>query len=383
MALYAFDGTGQRDDQPELENTGDTNVARFFFAYRPSDLRPADRRPAQPLSARRRQCRAVPRRALGGITGFGGRTFIKRALDKLEENIERGDTVIDVVGFSRGAALALDFVNEIAKGKVKLPDGRIPTVRFLGLWDCVPSFGIADQPAQHRLGSRSARQRDAMLPCPGARRASWELPSASAQGARSAAEGSADRGVVSRRALRRRRQRRQRGSAARAGQHRAELDVRQRSGRAGCSSIPPSWRRTRRSPGPRRRCSTTSTRSRRRSGACETPTSSTRRSRAAQTATTPLRPVRCFGRRRAARHVRCAARPRRRVSGGSRAWPQIPPACNTIAAGAVCGQPGLLHRTGASGIPTVLSTRCARPSPARRWPWPGVPCRAARARQLA
>ena len=83
---------------------------------------------------------------MGGISGFGGRTFVKRALDKLEDNIERHDAVIDVVGFSRGAALALDFVNEIAKGKATLPDGRIPTVRFLGLWDCVPSFGIPISP---------------------------------------------------------------------------------------------------------------------------------------------------------------------------------------------------------------------------------------------
>jgi hypothetical protein len=86
------------------------------------------------------------RKVLGGITGFGGRTFVKRALHKLEDNIERNDTVIDVVGFSPGAALALDFVNEIAKGKAKLRDGRIPTVRFLGLWDCVPSFGIPISP---------------------------------------------------------------------------------------------------------------------------------------------------------------------------------------------------------------------------------------------
>ena len=83
---------------------------------------------------------------LGGITGFGGRTFVRRALQKLEDNIERNDTTIDVVGFSRGAALALDFVNEIAKGKVKLANGSIPTVRFLGLFDCVPSFGIPISP---------------------------------------------------------------------------------------------------------------------------------------------------------------------------------------------------------------------------------------------
>lgn len=141
MALYAFDGTGQKDDNPELEDINDTNVARFFRAYRPSDS-------DLPIDDRHNHYQrgigsaGLFRKALGGIAGFGGRTFVRRALQKLEENIERNDTAIDVVGFSRGAALALDFVNEIAKGKVKLADGSVPRVRFLGLWDCVPSFGV-------------------------------------------------------------------------------------------------------------------------------------------------------------------------------------------------------------------------------------------------
>jgi uncharacterized protein (DUF2235 family) len=142
MALYAFDGTGQRDDDPELENLKDTNVARFFLAYRPSDA-------GLPMDDRRNHYQrgvgsaGLLRKALGTITGFGGRTFVRRALDKLKDNIRDGHTTIDVVGFSRGAALALDFVNEIAKGKAKLPDGSVPAVRFLGLFDCVPSFGVA------------------------------------------------------------------------------------------------------------------------------------------------------------------------------------------------------------------------------------------------
>jgi thioesterase domain-containing protein len=40
---------------------------------------------------------------------------------------------VDVVGFSRGAALALHFVNSLPQGL---------TVRFVGLWDTVPSFGV-------------------------------------------------------------------------------------------------------------------------------------------------------------------------------------------------------------------------------------------------
>ena len=142
MALYAFDGTGQRDDSPEAEDVRDTNVARFFFAYRPNDF-------DVPVDDRRNHYQrgvgsaGLLRKVLGTVTGFGGRTFVRRALDKLNDNIERGDTTTDVVGFSRGAALALDFVNEIAKGKAKLADGSIPKVRFLGLFDCVPSFGVA------------------------------------------------------------------------------------------------------------------------------------------------------------------------------------------------------------------------------------------------
>jgi uncharacterized protein (DUF2235 family) len=145
MALYAFDGTGQRDDNPDAEEAKDTNLARFFLAYRPSDTHlPIDDRHNH--YQRGVGSAGVLRRVLGTITGFGGRTFVRRALDKLEDNIDRGDTTIDVVGFSRGAALALDFVNEIAKGKAKLPDGTVPTVRFLGLFDCVPSFGVAITP---------------------------------------------------------------------------------------------------------------------------------------------------------------------------------------------------------------------------------------------
>jgi uncharacterized protein (DUF2235 family) len=141
MALYAFDGTGQRDDNPDAEDVRDTNVARFFFAYRPddSDLPMDDRRNHYQRGI---GSAGLLRKALGTVTGFGGRTFVRRAIDKLKQNITRGDTSIDVVGFSRGAALALDFVNEIAKGNARLANGSVPTVRFLGLFDCVPSFGV-------------------------------------------------------------------------------------------------------------------------------------------------------------------------------------------------------------------------------------------------
>src|SRR5215203_3865963 len=111
MALYAFDGTGQNDDDQQLEGVKDTNVARFFFAYRPADLNlPEDDR--RNHYQRGIGSEGLFRKVLGGITGFGGRTFVKRAIHKLQENIKRNDTTVDVIGFSRGSALALDFVNE-------------------------------------------------------------------------------------------------------------------------------------------------------------------------------------------------------------------------------------------------------------------------------
>ena len=141
MALYAFDGTGQKDDHPELEDDADTNIARFFIAYRPSDAHLAveDRHNHYERAI---GSEALFRKGLAGITGFGGRTLVQRALQKLGDNLERHDAVIDVVGFSRGAALALTFVNAIASGRVTLADGTIPIVRFVGLFDCVPSFGV-------------------------------------------------------------------------------------------------------------------------------------------------------------------------------------------------------------------------------------------------
>jgi hypothetical protein len=49
----------------------------------------------------------------------------------MEHNFDAGDEIIDVVGFSRGATLAISFANEIA-GKY-----ANRAVRFIGVWDIV------------------------------------------------------------------------------------------------------------------------------------------------------------------------------------------------------------------------------------------------------
>lgn len=132
MALYAFDGTWQEDEPEPID---DTNVARFTEAYTEKH------RYVSGVGTRY----GVIGRAVGGLFGVGGRTRIEEMYDELvtlweEEN----DHDIDIVGFSRGAALAVHFANVVAKRGVRR-NGQLlgePRIRFLGVWDVVGSFGI-------------------------------------------------------------------------------------------------------------------------------------------------------------------------------------------------------------------------------------------------
>ena len=57
-------------------------------------------------------------------------------MERLDRYFAEGDRTIDIIGFSRGAALALHFANQVQEDK---PGAE---VRFLGLWDTVASFGL-------------------------------------------------------------------------------------------------------------------------------------------------------------------------------------------------------------------------------------------------
>jgi pimeloyl-ACP methyl ester carboxylesterase len=121
MALYAFDGTWQHD-YPDPEQ--DTNVVWFRDAYTDGGIFYA----AGPgtgfgwLGA-----------LAGALTGAGGRKRVRQALDAFRRFQLSGDQEVDIVGFSRGAALALHFANSLPAGT---------KIRFLALFDTVPSFGI-------------------------------------------------------------------------------------------------------------------------------------------------------------------------------------------------------------------------------------------------
>lgn len=131
MALYAFDGTWNEDEEaPEAE----TNVVRFRDIYEgPVEYR-------EGVGTRF----GLIGKALGGMFGMGGKSRIEEMYDALSRNWSNGDKTIDIIGFSRGAALAVHFANLIDQVGVKVGDGRVdkPIIRFLGVWDIVGSFGI-------------------------------------------------------------------------------------------------------------------------------------------------------------------------------------------------------------------------------------------------
>jgi uncharacterized protein (DUF2235 family) len=146
MALYAFDGTGS----DEGEGNRDSNVLEFFRGY---DGARRNDDPSLPVGSL--YLKGIGNRARSFVGtrpaeafGVGGHRRVRQALDRLENNFEAGDTIVDVVGFSRGAALAVSFANELA--------GKLPRVaiRFMGLWDLVGHFGAPGRRfnAGHDLG---------------------------------------------------------------------------------------------------------------------------------------------------------------------------------------------------------------------------------------
>jgi uncharacterized protein (DUF2235 family) len=123
MALYAFDGTWNKD---EAEEGADTNVVKFAEAYTEETCyRPG-------VGTRFGKIGKI----FGGVFGAGSEQRLDEMLSELKDNFAGGDTTIDVIGFSRGAAIALEFCNLVDAAM------QAPPIRFVGLWDTVASFGL-------------------------------------------------------------------------------------------------------------------------------------------------------------------------------------------------------------------------------------------------
>jgi uncharacterized protein (DUF2235 family) len=139
MALYAFDGTGNQDEEREEK---DSNVVDFFNAYLDPEKNddPDEERGSLYLKGIGQRARTFLGRGPAEIFGIGGHRRVRQAMARLENNMEAGDDTIDIVGFSRGAALAMSFANNIDK---EMPDAKI---RFVGVFDLVAQFGL---PGRH------------------------------------------------------------------------------------------------------------------------------------------------------------------------------------------------------------------------------------------
>jgi uncharacterized protein (DUF2235 family) len=141
MALYAFDGTGNEDRE---DDKPDTNVVKFFRAYEDplKDNDPDDPRGSLYVIGIGRLARTIFGDSVAEAFGIGGHRRVRQALRRLRNNLRAGDDVVDVIGFSRGAALAVSFANEVADEHPGLE------IRFMGLWDTVGQFGAPGERLQ-------------------------------------------------------------------------------------------------------------------------------------------------------------------------------------------------------------------------------------------
>ena len=141
MALYAFDGTWNTRKDGEDPQYRNTNVVRFFSAYHSRSN--ANDFYVEGIGTRYE----LAGRIVGGMFGLGQLSRINEAYEQLCQNWIDGDHVIDVVGFSRGAAATLDFCHLIQERGIRQPgeDDVIeaePQIRFVGVWDVVAAFGL-------------------------------------------------------------------------------------------------------------------------------------------------------------------------------------------------------------------------------------------------
>jgi hypothetical protein len=144
MAIYAFDGTWNTDKSNEDLQYQNTNVVRFYNAYTKNSTTKAFDYYVQGVGTRF----DLAGKVLGGVFGLGELPRIDEAYDRLCQAWAAGDHIIDVVGFSRGAATTLDFCHRVLEDGIRQPgsDHVIepnPEIRFLGVWEVVGAFGLA------------------------------------------------------------------------------------------------------------------------------------------------------------------------------------------------------------------------------------------------
>jgi T6SS, Phospholipase effector Tle1-like, catalytic domain len=141
MALYAFDGTWNSEKDGEDRNHHNTNVVKFYQAY--TARSGTKDKYVEGIGTRHQTAGKI----IGGLFGAGELPRLEEAYDHLCQNWQDNDRIIDVVGFSRGAATTLDFCHMIGSRGIRRPGTADvveanPQIRFVGVWDVVAAFGL-------------------------------------------------------------------------------------------------------------------------------------------------------------------------------------------------------------------------------------------------
>ena len=189
MSVYAFDGTWNEAKDGDDPGYTNTNVFRFYEAYKRHSKRP-DLDFYVPGSARASRRSAVHLAASSVSASCRASTKPTR---RSARRGTQGERDIDIVGFSRGAATTLDFCHCIQERGIRKPGSDqvvepSPKLRFLGVWDVVASFGLANlgNTALNIGHHLSLPKSNLQVPLPraGARRAAAVVPPDRVEGAR-------------------------------------------------------------------------------------------------------------------------------------------------------------------------------------------------------
>lgn len=150
LILFAFDGTNNSNPPPGVDDF--SNVYKFYMAYDITQDGPkwymnGVGRPDPDSGIGTGPLYSALLDAGNAYTARDRVNYMLTQLDNhMQTSVKRGDIVnIDIVGFSRGAAMARDFANKVAqrlRANAYKASGVCVNLRFLGLWDTVAQFGL-------------------------------------------------------------------------------------------------------------------------------------------------------------------------------------------------------------------------------------------------
>jgi len=149
LILFAFDGTNNSNPPPGVDDF--SNVYKFFMAYDISDTAEnGDRKWYMNGIGRDDPESGISANFFDQYDGNTGRARVDYMLGQLDDYVRSKDVSdgqminVDIVGFSRGGALARDFANRVASRLSEMAWGHrtaCVAIRFMGLWDTVAQFG--------------------------------------------------------------------------------------------------------------------------------------------------------------------------------------------------------------------------------------------------